>query len=78
MSTTAQKSSKKAKKNSKNDEKEIDNQENLLEIKKELNFVLKDLFEEHNQRLKKLESILLSREEKDPENETKTPEHCYN
>ena len=53
-------------------------QDTLLEIKRTLNTTLKDMFGEHDERLAKLESILLAPERTGPKEFPKAPEHCYN
>ena len=56
----------------------IDEQDTFLEIKKELNNSLKDLFEDYNIRISKLEALLINKDDNNSIDKPKTPEHCYN
>ena len=51
---------------------------NLLKIKKEINLTLKDLFDNYDKRIEKIELFLFDKESKDARNRPKAPEHCYN
>ena len=53
-------------------------QTTLLEIKREINGALKDLFVDHDERLAKLESLLFAPEQRTTTKYPKAPEHCYN
>ena len=55
---------------------EDDNRKILLNIKRELNITLKDMFEDHGERLTKLESFFFSKDDQSKDY-PKAPEYCY-